>query len=157
VAAKDAFHFVGLPEGRIPLAQAAAYLATAPKSNAAFRAMQLAAADVQQLGALPVPLHLRNAPTPLMKGFGYGKGYEYAHDDPDHIVAQTHLPDVLAGRRYYTPSQHGAEAVIAERLAKWEALRQEKSGGRGIKGPRDQGTEGSRDREITSSVKRKPT
>jgi putative ATPase len=123
VAAKDAVHFVGLPEGQIPLAAATAYLATAPKSNAAYRAMQAAAADVQQHGALAVPLHLRNAPTRLMKGLGYGKGYKYAHDDADHVVDQSHLPSELAGRRYYVPSRHGAEATIAERLERWEAIR----------------------------------
>lgn len=123
VAAKDAVHFVGLPEGRIPLAAATAYLATAPKSNAAYRAMLAAAADVQQHGALAVPLHLRNAPTRLMKGLGYGKGYEYAHDDANHVVDQAHLPNELSGKRYYIPSQHGAESVIGERLERWEQIR----------------------------------
>jgi putative ATPase len=126
IAAKDAVHFVGLPEGRIPLASATAYLATAPKSNAAYRALQAATTDVQQHGALPVPLHLRNAPTRLMKGLGYGKGYEYAHDDANHVVDQTHLPDQLIGRQYYVPSHHGAEAIVAERLARWEAVRKER-------------------------------
>jgi putative ATPase len=126
IAAKDAVHFVGLPEGRIPLASATAYLATAPKSNAAYRAMQAAAADVQQHGALAVPLHLRNAPTRLMKGLGYGRGYEYAHDDADHVVGQSHLPDPLVGRRYYVPSRHGAEATIGDRLDHWDAIRKER-------------------------------
>jgi putative ATPase len=128
IAAKEAVHFVGLPEGRIPLASATAYLATAPKSNAAYRAMQAVTGDIERHGALAVPLHLRNAPTPLMKGLGYGKSYEYAHDDPDHVVSQTHLPSELIGRRYYAPSDHGAEAVIRERLARWEAIRKERSG-----------------------------
>jgi putative ATPase len=119
LAAKDAFHFVGLPEGRIPLAQAATFLATAPKSNASYKAMLAAAADVQQHGALPVPLHLRNAPTPLMKGLGYGRGYKYAHDYAGHVVEQRHLPDPLCERRYYEPSENGEEAVIRERLARW--------------------------------------
>ena len=114
VAAKEAFHFVGLPEGRIPLAQAVTYLASAPKSNAAYKAMLAASADVQQLGALPVPLHLRNAPTPLMKDLGYGRGYKYAHDYEGHVVAQQHLPDELRERRYYEPSENGEEAAIAE-------------------------------------------
>jgi putative ATPase len=126
VAAKDAVHFVGLPEGRIPLASATAYLATAPKSNAAYRAMQAAAADIERSGALAVPLHLRNAPTSLMKELGYGKTYEYAHDDPDHVVYQPHLPSQLVGRRYYVPSNHGAEAIIGERLARWETIRKER-------------------------------
>jgi putative ATPase len=116
VAAKDAVHFVGLPEGRIPLAEAAVYLATAPKSNASYRAMLAAAADVAQHGPLPVPLHLRNAPTPLMKQLGYGRGYEYAHDQPDQIVDHAHLPDALIGRRYYEPTTSGAERLVAERL-----------------------------------------
>jgi putative ATPase len=100
VAAKDAFHFIGLPEGRIPLAQAVTYLATAPKSNASYLAMLAATEDVEQRGALPVPLHLRNAPTRLMKKLGYGKDYQYAHNFPDHVVDQQHLPDELKTQRY---------------------------------------------------------
>ncbi len=119
VAAKDAFHFVGLPEGRIPLSQAATYLASAPKSNASYKAMLAAAADVQEHGPLPVPLHLRNAPTPLMKGLGYGRGYKYAHDYEGHVVGQQHLPDRLREQRYYQPSDSGEERQIAERLAEW--------------------------------------
>ncbi|MFI5366819.1 MAG: replication-associated recombination protein A [Candidatus Binatia bacterium] len=116
VAVKDAFHFVGLPEGRIPLAQAATYLASAPKSNASYKAMLAAAADVKQHGPLPVPLQLRNAPTPLMKQLGYGRDYKYAHDYEGHVVAQQHLPDTLKDRRYYEPSDSGAERHIKERL-----------------------------------------
>ena len=116
MAAKDAVDFVGMPEGRIPLAEAAVYLATAPKSNASFQGMLAASADVAQQGALPVPLHLRNAPTPLMKQLGYGRGYQYAHDQPDQTVEHAHLPDALAGRRYYHPTRNGAERAIAERL-----------------------------------------
>jgi putative ATPase len=119
VAAKDAVHFVGLPEGRIPLAQAATFLATCPKSNAAYKAMLAATDDVKGEGALPVPLHIRNAPTPLMKGLGYGAGYEYPHDHPDAVVAQTYLPERLAGRRYYEPTERGREREIAERLRAW--------------------------------------
>ncbi len=103
IAAKDAVHFVGLPEGRIPLAQAVTYLATAPKSNASYQAMLAAAEDVKTYGPLPVPLHLRNAPTKLMKGLGYGKGYQYAHDYEGAVVKQQHLPDKLRERRYYLP------------------------------------------------------
>jgi putative ATPase len=121
VAAKDAFHFIGLPEGRIPLAQAATYLATAPKSNASYRAMLAAADDVKAHGALPVPLHLRNAPTPLMKGLGYGRDYKYAHDYEEHVVEQQHLPDALKNRRYYEPTEIGEERVIKERLERWRA------------------------------------
>jgi putative ATPase len=116
VAAKDAFHFVGLPEGRIPLAQAVTYLASAPKSNASYMAMCAAVEDVKQHGALPVPLHLRNAPTPLMKALGYGVGYRYAHDYAGHVVEQQHLPDELKGRRYYQPSDNGTERDIRRRL-----------------------------------------
>src|SRR5207244_6461526 len=101
IAAKDAVHFVGLPEGRIPLAQAATFLATCPKSNAAYRAMLGASEDVRASGALPVPLHLRNAPTPLMKGLGYGAEYRYPHDYPDAVVEQDYLPKRPAAPRSY--------------------------------------------------------
>jgi putative ATPase len=120
VAAKDAFHFIGLPEGRIPLAQAATYLATAPKSNASYMAMLAAAKDVEEKGTLAVPLHLRNAPTPLMEKLGYGKDYKYAHSYPDHIVEQEYLPQELKGKRYYAPSDSGQERQIKERLQAWE-------------------------------------
>ncbi|MBM2802211.1 MAG: ATPase central domain protein [Deltaproteobacteria bacterium] len=120
VAAKDAVHFIGLPEGRIPLAQAVTYLATAPKSNASYKAMLAAAKDVEERGALPVPLHLRNAPTGLMKNLGYGKDYKYAHNYDGHIVDQQHLPQDLAGRKYYTPGEAGYEKQIKERLKFWD-------------------------------------
>jgi putative ATPase len=118
VATKEAVHFVGLPEARIPLAQAATYLATAPKSNASYKAMLAALKDVKQHGPLPVPLPLRNAPTKLMQGLGYGKGYQYAHDYEDAMTDQQHLPDALRERRYYLPSERGEEQVIKERMAK---------------------------------------
>jgi len=123
VAAKDAFHFVGLPEGRIPLSQAVTYLAAAPKSNAAYKAMLAAADDVKQYGPLPVPLHLRNAPTPLMQHLGYGRGYKYAHDYEGHIVAQSHLPDTLKDRRYYEPTDIGDERSIKQRVDQARRLR----------------------------------
>lgn len=116
IATKEAVHFVGLPEARIPLAQAATYLAVAPKSNASYKAMTAAQADVQTHGPLPVPLHLRNAPTKLMKNLEYGKGYQYAHDYEDAVVTQTHLPEKLTQRRYYQPSDRGHEKVMGERL-----------------------------------------
>ena len=116
VATKEAVHFVGLPEARIPLAQAATYLATAPKSNASYKALAAAQKDVKTYGPLPVPLHLRNAPTQLMQNLGYGKGYQYAHDYEDAQVTQTHLPEKLIQRRYYQPSERGHEKIIAERL-----------------------------------------
>ncbi|HET8563890.1 MAG TPA: replication-associated recombination protein A [Candidatus Binatia bacterium] len=119
VAAKDAVHFVGLPEGRIPLAQATTYLATAPKSNASYKAMLAAAKDVQEKGALPVPLHLRNAPTPLMEKLGYGRDYKYAHNFPEHIVEQEHMPKELEGQKYYSPSDSGCEAEIRARMKSW--------------------------------------
>jgi len=123
VAAKEAVHFVGLPEGRIPLAQAATFLATCPKSNASYRAMLAAAEDVRTAGTLPVPLHLRNAPTPMMKGLGYGSGYRYPHDYDDAVVEQDYLPETLAARRYYQPSDRGREREIGERLAVSRARR----------------------------------
>ena len=125
VAAKDAVEFVGLPEGRIPLAEAAVYLATAPKSNSAYAAMLAAADDVRGGGPLPVPLHLRNAPTRLMRDLGYGKGYEYAHARPDHAVSHEHMPDALRAHRYYEPGDNPAERAIAERLA---TVRRQRSG-----------------------------
>jgi putative ATPase len=126
IAAKDAVHFVGLPEGRIPLAQAVTYLATAPKSNASYKAMIAAAEDVQEHGALPVPLHLRNAPTSLMKKLAYGQGYQYAHDFADQVVDQEHLPAELVGRRYYAPGDSGYEAEIRKRLQRWLEKRRER-------------------------------
>jgi putative ATPase len=125
VAAKEAFHFIGLPEGRIPMAQAVTYLASAPKSNASYKAMLAAAEDVRQHGALPVPLHLRNAPTKLMKNLGYGRDYKYAHDYEDHVVEQQHLPDKLRRRRYYEPSESGTENQIRERLERWRTKKRE--------------------------------
>ena len=127
VAAKDAVHFVGLPEGRIPLAQVATYLATAPKSNASYKAMLAAAKDVEEKGALPVPLHLRNASTALMDKLGYGKGYQYAHDFPDHLVEQEHLPKELAGSKYFFPSDSGEEKQIQQRMFQWAQKRKLRS------------------------------
>jgi len=123
IAAKDAVDFVGLPEGRIPLAQAATYLASAPKSNAAYRALLGATADVETHGALPVPLELRNAPTRMMKSLGYGAGYLYPHDYEGSVVPQQYLPPALAGRRYYEPGDEGKEAELKSRLAKCAAQR----------------------------------
>jgi putative ATPase len=112
VAAKDAVHFVGLPEGFYPLAQATVYLATAPKSNAAGAAYLEAKADVEKSPNEPVPLHLRNAVTGLMKSLGYGEGYQYAHDRPDAVVDHGHRPESVEGREYYRPSDRGHEAAI---------------------------------------------
>jgi len=117
MAAQQAMHFLGRPEGDLALAECAAYLALAPKSNAVYRAYGAVQADVATTRADPVPLHLRNAPTHLMAGFGYGKGYQYAHDAADAVVDQAHLPDSLADRVYYTPTDRGYERDLAARMA----------------------------------------
>ena len=119
VAAKEAYHFLGTPEGELALAQCVTYLATAPKSNAVYVAFNEAQADVASAPAEPVPLHIRNAPTPLMKDLGYGEGYKYAHDHQDAQVEQDHLPASLRGRVYYRPTDRGLEAEIQKRLAAW--------------------------------------
>ncbi|MBN2426775.1 MAG: replication-associated recombination protein A [Deltaproteobacteria bacterium] len=119
VAAMQAVHFVGLPEGRINLAQAATYLATAPKSNASYLGINEAQAEVRNSGALPVPAHLCNAPTQLMKEMGYGKGYRYAHDFEGGFVEQEALPKGLKNREYYRPTERGYEKTIGERMAFW--------------------------------------
>ena len=116
VAAQQAVHFLGIPEGDLALAQAAVYLAVAPKSDAAYKALDLARADVSTTATEPVPLHLRNAPTPLMKQFGYSAGYQHAHKFEDALTDMECLPPSLAGRRYYFPTNRGLEKRIAERL-----------------------------------------
>jgi putative ATPase len=118
-SAAEAFDRVGLPEGRLILSQAVTYLASAPKSNAALNALAGAAEAVREHGALPVPMHLRNAPTALMKSEGHGKGYTYPHDHADHFVAAQYLPDRLKDARFYAPSDQGEEAAIGERLRRW--------------------------------------
>jgi putative ATPase len=123
VAAKDAVHFIGMPEGNNALAQAAIYLATAPKSNAVYTAYSRAAADALSDVAPPVPLHLRNAPTPLMRELEYGKGYRYAHDEADAVADMSCLPPSLEGRSYYQPSDHGFEKEIRRRLEAWKELK----------------------------------
>jgi putative ATPase len=123
IAVKEAVDFVGLPEGVIPLAQGVTYLASAPKSNASYIGMQRAREDTRALGALPVPLHLRNAPTPLMKGLGYGKDYRYPHDFEGGVAEQDYLPDQLIGKEYYQPTQRGFEARLREYLGKVRELR----------------------------------
>ncbi len=121
MAAQQAVHFIGMPEGALALAEAATYLAIAPKSNALYRAYKAVQADVANTRNDPVPLHLRNAPTRLMKGLGYGAGYAYAHDAEDALVAQEHLPENLRGRTYYVPTERGVEARISARLAERKA------------------------------------
>jgi putative ATPase len=116
IAARDAFDFLGIPEGNLALAQAAVYLALAPKSNALYSAYGEVQQDVERTAAEPVPLHLRNAPTGLMKHLGYGKGYQYAHDLGTKVADMQCLPDNLKNRRYYQPTDGGAEKQLRERL-----------------------------------------
>jgi len=131
VAALQAFQFIGLPEGDLALAQAAAYLATAPKSNALYAGMGKVRETIGKTGTLHVPLHIRNAPTNLMKDLDYGKGYRYAHDFPDAYTPQEYLPEKLRGRTYYAPTERGYEKVIRERLEKWYKIREKARKGRG--------------------------
>ena len=128
VAAKDAAHFIGMPEGNTALAQAAIYLATAPKSNAVYTAYGQAADDAQKQVADPVPLHLRNAPTKLMKELDYGKGYRYAHDEPDAVAEMSCLPDPLRDRTYYQPTERGFEKEIKRRLEGWKEIKKRRKG-----------------------------
>jgi putative ATPase len=124
LAAKETYHFLGSPEGEIALAEAAIYLATAPKSNRVCEAWSQALTAAKEHPAEPVPLHIRNAPTGLMKDLGYGAGYRYDHSEDDSkAVGQEYLPDSLRGVRWYEPTQRGYEKTIAERLAWWEELK----------------------------------
>ncbi len=123
VAARDAFHMLGPPEGFLPLAEMTIYLATAPKSNSAKVALGAAMEAAEETPAAPVPLHIRNAPTPLMKELGYNRGYRYAHDSPDAYLPQEYLPDQLRGRTFYLPGAFGHEKKIAERLEWWRKLK----------------------------------
>jgi len=126
IAAKDATHFIGMPEGNNALAQAAIYLATAPKSNAVYMAYNEASADALKETAEPVPLHLRNAPTKLMKDLEYGKEYQYSHDAPDAVAGMDCLPPSLSGKKYYRPTERGFEKEIKRRLEGWEKLKAER-------------------------------
>jgi putative ATPase len=128
LAARDAYHFLGTPEGELALAQCVLYLAMAPKSNAAYVAYGEAMEDVRTRPAEPVPLTIRNAPTPLMRDLGYGVGYEYAHDFEDTFVEQEFLPEGLRGRTYYHPADRGVEAEIKKRLDAWRARRRRAQG-----------------------------
>ncbi len=119
MAAQQAVHFIGLPEGNLALAEAAVYMATAPKSNSLYRAYSRVQEEIKHGPNESVPLHLRNPVTSLMKGMGYGKGYKYAHDYPGHVVEQQNLPDSLQGKRFYTPSDQGYEKQIIARLKAW--------------------------------------
>jgi putative ATPase len=126
LAAKDAYDFLGSPEGELALAQATLYLALAPKSNASYVAYNQARDDVRERPSEPVPLHLRNAPTRLMRDLGYAAGYQYAHDAPDAVVDQAHLPESLRERRYYRPVDRGLEIELARRLEAWRLARARK-------------------------------
>jgi len=126
MAAQQAVHFVGLPEGALALAQLVVYLAAAPKSNAVYRAYGEAVQDAMTTRAEPVPLWIRNAPTGLMKDLGYGKGYAYAHDEAEGVAGMECLPEGLLGRRYYQPTDRGAEADLAARLEAARLIRLKK-------------------------------
>lgn len=126
IAAQQAVHFLGQPEGELALAEALVYVATAPKSNATYVGFNNARYDAEETRNDPVPLHLRNAPTKLMKEIGYGKDYQYAHDDPNAVVSQTHLPENLEGKKYYNPTTRGFEKTITERLEYWKKIRNQK-------------------------------
>jgi putative ATPase len=128
LAAKAAYEFLGTPEGELALAQATLYLALAPKSNAVYLAFGAARDDVAERPSEPVPLHLRNAPTPLMRDLGYARDYQYAHDAPDARVDQEHLPAALRDRQYYQPTDRGQEAELRRRLAEWRRWRAEGKG-----------------------------
>jgi putative ATPase len=128
VSAMEAIARIGMPEARILLGQATTYLATAPKSNAAYKAIDAALDLVRKTGALPVPLHLRNAPTGLAKALGHGRAYLYPHDFPDHIVEQPYGPEGLALPRFYQPTEGGNEKTIRERLAWWARRLAERRG-----------------------------
>ena len=126
MAAQQAVHFVGMPEGNLALAQAVVYLATAPKSNALYTAYGRVQKDVETTRNDLVPLHLRNAPTGLMKDLGYGEGYKYAHEYEGHFVEQQNLPDAMKGKRYYFPTDQGFEKTVLARLKAWWGDRMEK-------------------------------
>ncbi len=126
LSARDAMHFLGQPEGDLALAQAIVYLALAPKSNAVYTAYSAVLADIEATAAEPVPLHLRNAPTKLMKSLDYGKGYQYAHNVEGRVADMECLPPSLAGRRYYHPTQEGREKLLAQRMDEVARIRHSK-------------------------------
>ncbi|MDD5127130.1 MAG: replication-associated recombination protein A [Dehalococcoidales bacterium] len=119
MAAQQAVHFIGMPEGNLALAEAAVYLATAPKSNSLYEAYSKIQEQIKQGSSDVVPKNLRNAITPLMKEAGYGEGYKYAHDYPEHFVEQQNLPDAMKGKRFYRPGEQGFEKQVVERLRRW--------------------------------------
>lgn len=127
ISCRNAYEMLGSPEGELALYQAVVYLATAPKSNTLYLTEKRIKEEIRCSGALPVPLHLRNAATGLMKKIGYGEGYRYAHDAEDGLVVQEHLPDKLVGKRFYLPTERGFEAVIHDRLTKWRKILQQRA------------------------------
>ena len=135
VAARDAYHMLGPPEGYLPLAEMIIYLATAPKSNSGLRALGAAFEAARQTPGAPVPFHIRNAPTGLMKELGYGEGYQYAHGVPEAYIPQEYLPDVLRGTVFYEPGPFGFEKDIAKRLAWWNELKNRVADDTNDKGP----------------------
>jgi putative ATPase len=134
VAVKEACDFMGMPECDNALAQAVVYLATAPKSNALYAAMGQVKREIEGSGPLPVPLHIRNAPTGLMKDLGYGRGYQYDHEAPEAFSGQEHLPAELSGRVFYQPGEFGFEREVRKRLDYWARLKRER-GAAGAAGP----------------------
>jgi len=143
IAAKEAYHFLGTPEGELALAQAVVYLATAPKSNAIYTAYAKVQKEIQETQALPVPLHIRNPVTGLMKDLGYGKDYKYPHDFPGHFVDEEYLPDNLKGRRYYEPTDFGFEKEIKKRIEWWRKKKDELKKAKNKDTNQKSGTQGS--------------
>jgi len=127
MAAQQAFQLVGPPEGELALAEAAVYLATAPKSNALYVGYGKATEEVERSGSLPVPLRIRNAPTGLMKRLGYGRGYRYPHDHPDAYVPEGYLPEAIEKLQFYEPTRRGYEATLGDRLKRWREQRRTKA------------------------------
>ena len=125
MAAQQAVHFIGMPEGNLALAEAVVYQATAPKSNSLYVAYGRVQDEVKQSLNEPVPLHLRNPVTSMMRDMGYGKGYKYAHQYPEHVIEQEHLPKSLLGKRFYTPSDQGFEKQIISRLRNWRLIKRQ--------------------------------
>jgi putative ATPase len=136
LAAKDAYHFLGSPEGELAIAEAVVYLASAPKSNRVYEAWSRAIQAAEEHPAEPVPLHIRNAPTPLMKGLGYGAGYRYDHDEAEALAAgQEYLPEVLRGAKWYEPTERGYEKTVKERLGWWEGIKRRATDDAGVTRP----------------------
>ena len=129
LAARDTYDFLGSPEGEIALAQLTVHLATAPKSNAVYKAYGAAMKAARETGSLMPPKHILNAPTRLMKDLGYGKGYAYDHDAPEGFSGQNYFPDGMERRQFYQPRGEGSEARIKERLDRWAQMRRDKGPG----------------------------